>query len=98
MVTIGIDQSLSNSAFYEHRFLENINKLYKSYGKFDNQQQYKDIIEAEMISTTEIFTDNIPISPGPSVTVKNPITRQLLHIFTVFVCLPATSPCSMSKS
>ena len=36
---IGIDQSLSNNALYEHKFLENINKLYKRAGKYDNQQQ-----------------------------------------------------------
>ena len=39
MVTIGFDQSLSNSAMYEHICLENIKKLYKSSGKFDDQQQ-----------------------------------------------------------
>ena len=27
--TIGIDQSLSNNAIYEHKFLENIKTLYK---------------------------------------------------------------------
>ena len=46
MVTIVIDQSLSNSAMYEHRCLENIKKLYKSDSKCDNQQQYKAILEA----------------------------------------------------
>ena len=35
MVTIGVDQSLSNSAVYEHRCLENIKKLYKSVGECD---------------------------------------------------------------
>ena len=34
--TIGIDQSLSNNDLYEHRCLENINKLYKHAGKCDN--------------------------------------------------------------
>ena len=38
MVTIGVDQSLSNSTIYEHRCLENIKKLYKSVRKFDDQQ------------------------------------------------------------
>ena len=31
---------------YEHRCLENIKKLYKTAVKYDDQQQYKDIIEA----------------------------------------------------
>ena len=46
MVNIGIDQSLSNSAIYKHRCSENIMKLYTSDGKYDNQQQYKAIIDA----------------------------------------------------
>ena len=71
MVTIGIDQLLSNSAMYEHRFLENIDKLYTSADKCDDQHQYKDILQAEMIYTHDIFTDNSPISPRPHVTVKN---------------------------
>ena len=37
MVTIGVDQSLSNSAMYGHRCLENIKKLYKSDVKCDDQ-------------------------------------------------------------
>ena len=50
MVTIGVDQLLSNSAMYEHSFLENIKKWYKSAGKCEyHQQQYKAIIEASMI-------------------------------------------------
>ena len=45
---------------YEHICLENINKLYTSDGKWDNQQQYKDILEAAMVSTTERFTEKSP--------------------------------------
>ena len=45
MVNIVMDQSLSNSAIYKHRCLENIMKLYTSDGKYDNQQQYKAIID-----------------------------------------------------
>ena len=33
MATISVDQSLSNSDFYEHRYLENNKKLYKSTGE-----------------------------------------------------------------
>ena len=35
--TIGIDQSLSNNALFEHKCLQNINKLYKHAGKCNNQ-------------------------------------------------------------
>ena len=41
-----------------------------------------DIIEAYMVSTSEGFTENRPLSPGPYVTVKNPSARKLLHQFT----------------
>ena len=37
--TIAIDQSLSNSALYEHRYLQNIKKLYKHAGKCDDQKK-----------------------------------------------------------
>ena len=35
--TIGIDQYLRNNSIYEHKCLENIKKLYKKYGKCDDQ-------------------------------------------------------------
>ena len=38
MVTIGLDQSLSNSDIHEHRCLESIKKLYNSSGNVDSQQ------------------------------------------------------------
>ena len=52
---IGIDPSLSNNAIYEHKCLENNNKLYKQSGKCDNQQQFKDILEGAMVSTPGLF-------------------------------------------
>ena len=42
-----------------------IKKLYKSAGKYNYQQQYKAIIEAEMVSNTERGTGNIPMSLAP---------------------------------
>ena len=39
MGIIGVDQSLSNSTMYEHRCLENINKLCKTADKYNYQQQ-----------------------------------------------------------
>ena len=61
--TIGIDQSLSNSDLYEHKFLQNTNKLYKHAGKCDDQQQLKYILEADMVYTPEVLTNNSPIYP-----------------------------------
>ena len=81
MVSIAIDQYLSNSAMYEHICLENINKLYKSAGKFDDQQQYKAIIEEEMVYTPVVFTDNSPMSPSQYMTMKNTSTRKPLRQF-----------------
>ena len=49
--TIGIDQHLSNNDPYKHKCLEKIKKLYKHAGKCGNQQQFKDILEADMVYT-----------------------------------------------
>ena len=45
MIIIGVYQILSNSALYKNRFFENMNKLKKSDGKCDNQNQYKATLE-----------------------------------------------------
>ena len=83
MVTIGVYQSLSNSAIYEHKCLENIKKFYKYDGNCKDQQQYNNIIEAAMIYTPEGFADNSPISPGQYVTVKSQVQKIALSIFQV---------------
>ena len=70
MVIIGVDQSLSNSYLYEHRYLENIKILCKSAGKCDDQHQYKAIIEASMVYTPEGFTKNSKMSYRPPVPTK----------------------------
>ena len=61
---------------YEHICLENIKKLCKNAGKYDNQQQYMDFIEEEMVSNPQGFTDNSKMSPGPLATFKNPSARK----------------------
>ena len=55
---------------YEHRYLENIKMLYKTAWKCDDQQQYRSVIEAVMVSTPEVFTGNSPIPSSQYVTVK----------------------------
>ena len=82
MKNIGIEQSVSNNALYEHKFLQKINKLYKHAGKCDNQQQLKDILEAAIVSTTEVLTDNNPRSPMGSTPVNKPIAGKSLCLFT----------------
>ena len=82
MVTIGIYKSLSNCEMYEHICLENINKLYTSANKYDSQLQFKAILEVSMVSNTEIFTDNSPMSLGPPMVVKNCSERKSPRLFT----------------
>ena len=82
MRDIGIYQSLRNSALFEHRCLQNINKLYKHTGKSDKQQQLKDILEAAMVSNPELFTNNSPIYPKTPTRVKKTSSRKSLCIFT----------------
>ena len=72
--TIGIYQSLRKNALYEHKCLENIKKLYKQAGKWDDQNQFKDILEAVMVSTPEGDTNNSPISPITS----TPVNKRVL--------------------
>ena len=80
--TIGIDQSLSNNALYEHKCLENIKKLYRYARKCEYQKQFKDILEATIISTPEGFTNDGAISPVTSTSVKKPSSRKSLCLFT----------------
>ena len=66
---------------HEHRCLENITRLYKASGKCDDQKQYKAILGAAMVSTTELFTGNSPMLPNKFVTVNNPSARKSPHQF-----------------
>ena len=59
-----------------------INKLYKQAGKCDNQQQFKDILEADVVSTTEGFNNNSLRSTMTPTTVKKPSARKSMCIFT----------------
>ena len=80
--TTYVDQSLSNNALYEQKYLKNINNLYKHAGKCDGQQQFKYILEADIVSTPEGFTNNSPISPMTSTPVKKPCAKKSLCLFT----------------
>ena len=50
MNNISIDQSLRNRASVD-LFLNNIAKIYQHPGKCDNQQNLKDILDTDMVST-----------------------------------------------
>ena len=49
MNTIGIDQSLCTRSSFEHKFMNNIKKIYQHEGKFDYQQNLKDILDAARV-------------------------------------------------
>ena len=80
--TIGIDQSLRNNDIYEQKCLKNIKILYKQSGKGDDQQKFQDILEADMVYTPKGFTDNSPISPMKSTSIKKPSAQKSLCLFT----------------
>ena len=80
--TIGIDQSLSNRASFEHNCLNNIKYIYQHSGKCDDQQNFKDILEADMVSNLEEITDDSPSFPVIKITVKTLSARKSLPLFT----------------
>ena len=57
-------------------------KLYKFSGKCDDQQQYKSIIEAAMISSPVECTDNIPMPSSQFDPTKNPGEIKPLRQFS----------------
>ena len=65
MNTIGIDKSLSNMPSVEHKWFNNIKQIYQHAVKCDDQQNLKDILDADMFSTPEEFTD---VSPSLRIT------------------------------
>ena len=79
---IDIDQSISKNALFKHKYLQNINKLYRHAGKCDNQQQFKYIIKAAMVSTNEGVTNNSHRSSMTPTTVKKPSARKPLCLLT----------------
>ena len=53
MKTIGIYQSLCNRSSFEKRFLNNIKNICQHAGKYDDQQNLKDILNATIVHTPE---------------------------------------------
>ena len=54
-------------------------KLYKSAGKYNVQQKYGTILEADMVSTTEEITYNITTDFKTSTNTKNLSARKSLN-------------------
>ena len=79
--TILIDQYVSNNALFEHKCLQNINKLYKHSGKYDDQKKFKDILDVALVSTHEGFTDNSTRYLMTLTPVKKPSATKSLCLF-----------------
>ena len=82
METIGIDQSSFAKSSFEHRCMNNIKKIYQHAGKFDNQQNLKDIIDAAILYNPEGVTDIISNIHMTSTPVKKPSASKSLCLFT----------------
>ena len=82
MKTIVIDQSLCTRSSFEHKCLNNIKQIYQHAGKFDDQQNLKDVLDVAMVSTLEVVTDKSPSFPMTSTPVKKPSARKSLCFFT----------------
>ena len=52
MNTIVIDQSSFTRSYFEHRFMNNIKKVYQHAGKSDDKKNLKDVLEAALLSAT----------------------------------------------
>ena len=62
--------------------MNNIKKIYQHAGKCDDQQNLKDIIDADMVSTPEGVTYNSPNAPMTSTPVNKPSASKSLCLFT----------------
>ena len=82
MKTIGIDLSSFARYSFEQICMNNIKKIYKHTGKCDDQQNLKDIIDADILSTPEGVIDNSPNVHMTSKPVKKTSTRKSLCLFT----------------
>ena len=67
---------------FEHICMNNIKKIYQHAGKCDDQQNLKDIIESDLLSNPEGFTNNSQHVHMTSTPVKKPSARKSLCLFT----------------
>ena len=62
--------------------MNNIKQIYQHAGKCDEQQNLKDILDSDMVSTPEVVIDNSPNVHMPSTPVKKPSATKSLCLFT----------------
>ena len=65
--------------------MENNKKLYKYAGKCDDQQKYKAILEAAMVSVPKRLTNNTPLAVYTLGTLKNSSSRKSLRQFSTLL-------------
>ena len=65
--------------------MNNMKKIYQHAGKCDDQQNLKDILDTDMMSTPEGVTDNIPNVPLTSTPVNKLSARKSLCLFTTIL-------------
>ena len=82
MKTIGIDQSSFARSSFENRCMNNTKNIYQHAGKYDDQQNLKDIIYAAILSTPEGVTDNSANVHITSKPFKKPSAMKSLCLFT----------------
>ena len=87
MNTMCIDQSLSNRAYFEQKCLNNIKKICQNSGKCDDQQKFKDILEATIVYTPEEITDDSPSFTMTQTTVKNQVLGNHCVYSTTYLML-----------
>ena len=85
MVTIGIYQLLSNCTMYENICPGKTKKLYTYSGKYNDQLQFRSFIESPMVSTPEIYTDNILMLPGTPMIVKSVVQENIFVNLLMFL-------------
>ena len=79
-------------------FWKNNKKLYKFYGKCDDQDQYT-FFEASLVSFPEGLTNNITMPIRPSVPVKNPsVIKSLCQFSEVLEVKLKTNVCRLGNS
>ena len=92
MENIGIDQSSFTESSFEHRCMNKIKNIYQHAGKCDDQQNRKDIIDADILSTPEGVTHNSPNVTMTSTPVKKESAGKSLCLFTnILDVIPKTA-------
>ena len=84
--------------YMNKNFLKTSIKYTKKSGKYDNQQQFKDILEADMVSSPEGFTNNSPIYPRTPSSFKKPSAKTSLCMFTNVLVVKKTAYCRVGAA